>query len=167
MGAHRAGVARDRRGGGSRAVERARGDREIVRRRQERRVRVAACDRRARADARWRPGDLLQLSRGPGAPINSGDRARGIFRLRASENAQGRLRMHDRVRSIFRIATRIRARGRTHDARRSARRFEAPQSARGGDGEVRARDVLPERRRREGISARGARADSVVEGGDL
>ncbi len=167
MGSSRARVARDGRRRRARGVERARGGREIVCRRQERRVRRAARDRHARADGGRRRGRLLQLPRRPRARDDGRNRARRLFRVPPPAHPEGRLRVHDRVRSIVRTAAGVRSRGCAQHAGRSAGACGIEKSARGRDREICARHLLPERRRRESVSARRARADSVVEGRDL
>ena len=61
----------------------------------------------------------------------------------------------------------LRARRRARPARRGARARGHPQPAHRRDREVCPRHLLPQRWRRAAIRARGARADSVIQGRDL
>ena len=65
------------------------------------------------------------------------------------------------------LATRVRPRGFEEHASRSFRARQNPQHPHRRDREVRARDLLPQRRSREAVPVRGARADSLGEGRDL
>jgi len=132
LGADRQAWRASRRGWRGRGVERARrASGEIVRGREKRRVRDPACDRRARADGRWRPGDLLHNFRADRARQLTAaialDGFSGFKRSRIPKSATYGMTEYDRS---FGLPLAFGPGGHTRYARGSAGACEAPQSAR-------------------------------------
>jgi hypothetical protein len=149
---------RRRRGGGLRA-------------RRGRRVREADGRRGGRAAARRRRRDLLQLPRRPRPRAHQRHHGRTARALRRRARAQPRgaargLRDLHRVRRRLRPADRLSVGAAAADPR-GARRREGPvAAARRGDGEVRPRHLLLQRRTRDAVPQRGPRPDSIPPRGD-
>ena len=103
---------------------------------------------------RLEPGrrrDLLQLPAGPGAPA-----------LQRLLDARVRPDDDDALQRRPRLPGRLRGAGRRRHARRGAAERRAAPAARRRDGEVRARDLLLERRPRGRVARRDARARPVA-----
>ena len=115
-------------------------------------TRVLAREQRAR---RTKDGRDL-----PGAESGRGDSAHAG----AEESA---LRLHDAVRQEFHAAGRHSAGIDGQPAGEPDGAGESAQPARGGDGEVRARDVLLQWRNREAVSGRRSDSGAVAESCDL
>ena len=88
-------------------------------------------------------------------------------RRRRPAASQRALRVHDRVRQHDPHARGLSAGGCRESARRGGRRRWLAAAAHRRDREVRARHVLLQRRARDRVRARGARADPVAESGHL
>ena len=106
---------------------------------------------RPRLDPDARRRDRLQLPARPGAPAHR-EAARGERRRRHDDAVPGRLRLPRRLPRADRL----------RDPRRGRLEGRAPAAPRGRDGEVRARDVLPERRRRGAVAGRDADPRAVA-----
>ena len=146
LGPDRARVRRDRQGRG-RVQRRDRGGGRAggLRAGRDRRVHQADARRGRGADPRWRPGHLLQLPARPRAPAHPQAR-------------RGRLLGHHphRVQRGLGLPDRVPAGAAVRDAGLDAGRARHEAAARGRDREVRARDLLLQRRRGGRVPRRGA-----------
>ena len=123
-----------------------------LRARRDRRVHQADARGGGGPDPRRRPRDLLQLPARPGAPAHREARARpGVPAHDAHRVPRG-----------LGLPGRVPARAAGGHARLDARRPRQCAAARGRDREVRARDLLLQRRRGGRVPGRGARAGGLA-----
>ena len=168
LGAHRAWLRRDRpcRGpatGGQGHRRRHRG----LRPRRDRRVRRAHRGPRRRTDARRRRGGVHEFPRRPRAPVGGGVRRARLRRLRRSPPAAFAFHLPHRVRRDIAGAGGVRARRPAPHPRRTARRRRHGPAAHRRDREVRARDLLLQRRARGRVPGRGTDPGAQSEGRHL
>ena len=120
-----------------------------------------------RADARRRRGDLLQLPLGPDAPDRAVAHRRGLRRLRREGPSRRARRDDDGVRPDLHRPRRVPAAVDGAHRRRGGVGRGVHDAADGGNREVRARDLLLQRRDRDAVPGRGAPARAQPEGGDV